>query len=169
MTEEWKDIIGYEGLYVVSSLGNIKKIYKSGKSKLKKLSKDKDGYLVVRLSKNNVSRLLRVHRVVAQAFIDNPKNLPEVNHKNENKSNNIVTNLEWCTRRYNFLYGTRVSRTAKTQSKTIYQYTIDKKLIKKWVAAECVAAGFERSCIAKCCRGERRTHKGFIWSYEELE
>ena len=102
MNEAWKDIEGYETLYQVSSQGRVKNI---PRNKLLKADKTSDGYLRVKLSKDGVAKNFRVHRLVAKAFIDNPSGLEEVNHKDEDKANNKVYNLEWCTREYNQRYG----------------------------------------------------------------
>lgn len=104
--EQWRDVIGYQGLYEISELGRIRRIftYKNGKLKRRKpmvLCNHSKGYLCTRLSKNNIKKLWLAHVLVANAFIPNPKSLPEVNHKDNIKSNNRVFNLEWCTRQYN--------------------------------------------------------------------
>ena len=115
MTEIWKDIVGYEGLYQVSNLGNVKRLkgYK-GRGKgyiveehLIKPSINSNGYQNVVLCKNGKTKTFSMHRLVAIAFLDNSDNLPEVNHKDEDKTNNCVDNLEWCDRVYNNNYGTR--------------------------------------------------------------
>lgn len=113
MKEIWKDIKGYEGFYQISNLGNVRSLQRkapSGKSVkqiIRKQSIDKNGYCVVGLNKNKTQKTYKVHRLVAIAFIDNPKNLPEVNHKDEDKTNNNVSNLEWCDAKYNLTYGSR--------------------------------------------------------------
>ena len=97
--EEWRDIEGYEGLYQVSNLGNIKSLkdnYGRSRIKILKLKKRKDGYIQINLHKNGIIKTFRVHQLVARAFIDNPNNLKEINHKDENPSNNRVDNLEWA-------------------------------------------------------------------------
>ena len=106
---KWKDIPGYEGLYQVSNLGEIKSLnYRNtGKEKILKLIKDKKGYFHVNLYKNGKLKNLQVHRLVAMAFIPNHNNYNQVNHKDENTSNNAVENLEWCTAKYNSNYGNR--------------------------------------------------------------
>ena len=115
MTEIWKDIVGYEGLYQVSNLGNVKRLksYK-GRGKgyiveehLIQPSINSRGYQTVDLCKNGKTKTFSMHRLVAIAFLDNSDNLPEVNHKDEDKTNNCVDNLEWCDRVYNNNYGTR--------------------------------------------------------------
>lgn len=112
--EQWKDIEGYEGLYQVSSLGRIKSLkawrgnkYKSlyiNVEKIIKLSKEKSGYLKVVLHNKNKKQNKRVHRLVAEAFIPNPYNYKCINHKDCNKENNNIDNLEWCTQRYNVVH-----------------------------------------------------------------
>ena len=118
--EVWKDVVGYEGLYQISSCGEVKSLdkeinlsnggayIKPGKMLLK--HEDKDGYLTVTLYRNRMPKTLKIHRLVALAFLENPNNLLQVNHKDENKKNNHVDNLEWCDCKYNNLYGTRGKR-----------------------------------------------------------
>lgn len=106
--EIWKDIQGYEGLYQVSNLGNVKnKIQPYLKQeKIYKKFSNSNGYLFVGLRKDKKRKFKYIHRLVAEAFIPNPNNLPQINHKDENKQNNCVNNLEWCTNKYNQNYGT---------------------------------------------------------------
>lgn len=124
--EIWKDIKGYKGWYQVSNIGRVKsldrkiidsmgRIY-SYKGKLLKLSLTHDGYLYVSLAKNGNARSRTINNLVAEAFIPNPSNLPEVNHKDEDKLNNKVSNLEWCTRKYNINYGTGIQKRSKSNS-----------------------------------------------------
>ena len=124
MSEEWRPIEGYEGLYEVSSYGRVRSLdryvktcyeaYKLHKGKILSPAKDKNGYLKVHLCCNGKHNIIRVHRLVCKAFIPNPDNLPEVNHKDEDKTNNSVDNLEWCDHSYNISYGTRTERQKKT-------------------------------------------------------
>lgn len=111
--EIWKDINGYEGLYQVSNLGRIKSLPKfhQGERILKERI-DRYGYLYIGFFKNKVKKYYKIHRLVAEAFIPNPKELPCVNHKDENKTNNNVENLEWCSVAYNNSYATRLERVA---------------------------------------------------------
>lgn len=102
--EIWKDIEGYEGLYQVSNLGRIKSLPRNGtikKEKILKSRKDKDGYLLINLCKNNKVTTFKVHRLVGLMFLDNPNSLPEINHNDGNKENCEVTNLCWTTRSEN--------------------------------------------------------------------
>lgn len=110
--EIWKDVPGYEGIYLVSNLGRVKRLplgkqwpYRRTHNNIRKLKVSKEGYYVVNLSKDNKVKWFGVHRLVAMAFIPNPLNLPWINHKNENKLDNNVDNLEWCDARYNTCYG----------------------------------------------------------------
>ena len=115
--EEWKNVIGYEGLYEVSNMGNVRNVRRN---KLLKLTKTYYGYIQVNLYKNGIRTGLRVHRLVAQAFLPNPDNLPEVNHLDEDKTNNRVDNLEWCDRKYNNNYGDRLKKSINTKIKNGY-------------------------------------------------
>lgn len=124
MTEEWRDIERYKGLYQVSNLGRVKSLSRIAidrrgiphyvNERILKQTFDKDGYCLVGLHKNGKFRSCKIHRLVASEYIGNPHNLPEVNHKDENKSNNNVDNLEWCTGKYNINYGACLDRIAKT-------------------------------------------------------
>ena len=113
----WKSVVGYEGLYEVSNTGLVKSLncYKYKTPRLMKLGKRPDGYLCVGLSKNNVTKTKTVHRLVAEAFIPNPDKLEMVNHKDEDKTNNTVGNLEWCSRAYNQLYSLNLHPERKKQ------------------------------------------------------
>lgn len=117
--EVWKDVKDYEGLYQVSNLGNVKSLERYAhtsntrynkhrllRERILKPGKNKDGYSVVVLRKDCKGKSYYIHRLVAEAFLPNPHNLPEINHKDENKENNHVDNLEWCTHIYNGNYGT---------------------------------------------------------------
>ena len=179
--ELWKDVKSFEGLYQVSTLGrvrsldkyidvkirNVDKVLKRGN--ILKLTYNKNGYLKVFLCKNGKRTNFFVHRLVAEAFISNPNNLPCVNHKDEDKTNNYPYNLEWCTVKYNINYGTHTKRSAEKHSKTVYQYDLEGNLIKEWDSTrEAGRNGYEAKNISACCLGRRKTHKGYIWSYEEL-
>lgn len=179
MKEIWKDIEGYEGLYQVSNLGRIKSLGNGGKGRyygrivIMSQCTDKDGYKVLGLTKNGIRKNFRVHRLIADAFIPNPDNLPEVNHKDEDKTNNRIDNLEWCDTKYNVNYGTRSQRMGKAQlnrfdcSKPINQYDLNDNLIKTWPSYAQIKRelGYDRSFIGKCCRGRYKKAYGYKWQY----
>lgn len=124
--EIWKDIVGYENLYQVSNLGRIKSVerksktkgnsYRTLKERILKPAIVHNGYERVCLFKDKKGKCYRVNRLVAEAFIKNPNNLTQVNHKDENKLNNRVDNLEWCSASYNINYGDRNNKVAKKVS-----------------------------------------------------
>lgn len=142
LTEEWRGIEGYEGMYQVSNLGRVKSLARviirsDGKpnpvnEKILKHGITK-GYCSVVLCKDGKKKMYKVHRLVAMAFLSNPHNLPEVNHKDENKKNNCVDNLEWCTPKYNTNYGTcserRIYTTVKNKSLRGKNHPRSKKVI----------------------------------------
>ena len=112
LVEEWKPIIGYEGLYEVSNLGNVQSLC-AGRWKVRMIRKpvpDKDGYLTLNIKKNGKYKCVKIHRIVAQAFIPNPHNLPTINHIDEDKKNNRIDNLEWCSHKYNNNYRGKAQR-----------------------------------------------------------
>lgn len=169
MNEIWKDINGYDGLYQVSNLGRVKSLNynHTRKEKIRKLHVVAWGYLQVTLCKNGECKNPLVHQLVAEAFLPNPKNLPEVNHKDENKSNNCVDNLEWVTHKENINFGTRNLRVAEKQSKKVLQYSLDGTFIREWPSASEIESQlkFSQSNICQCCNGKRKTAHGYIWKY----
>jgi len=168
MLEIWKDIKGFEGKYQISNLGNVKSLnYKKEIGKENILSPIKNnGYLSVclKLRKNVRS----IHRLVAEAFIENIENKKTVNHKNGNKSDNRLCNLEWNTYSENKRHYYNVLLGKTGTEKKVFQLTMDKKLIKIWESqAEAGRCGFSQGIICECCKGKRPTHKGFLWKYKE--
>lgn len=111
---DWRDIEDYEGLYRVSEWGDVMSL-QGRKKKLLKTRYDKHGYLRVNLNKNNICQTYQVHRLVATAFCEGAGEFPEVNHKDEDKTNNHRDNLEWCTSKYNVNYGTRNKRVSQSR------------------------------------------------------
>lgn len=175
--EIWKNIKGYEGLYQVSSDGRVKSleriiIKKDGrkftvKERILKPIADRCGYQVVNLHTGGKQKKFAVHRLVCEAFCENPENKSEVNHINEDKTDNRACNLEWCTRRENVNHGTRNKRSGETQSKPVGQYTRSGELVKLWPSTIEAKrqAGFDCGQISRVANGKRKTHKGFIWKY----
>lgn len=168
MNEIWKTIDDYPD-YMVSNMGRVKSLGndKTRKEKILKGGKDKYGYLFVKLWKEGKHKMFRIHRLVATAFIDNPNNLPQVNHIDEDKSNNRVDNLEFCTAEYNLNYGTHNEKIAKSLSIPILQFSKTGDFIKKWDSTMQVERelGINQSSITKCCKGKRKTANGYIWYY----
>lgn len=173
--EIWKDIEGYEGYYQVSTEGRIRSLdrrvwngrgYILLEGKLVAQTLKKDGYLKVKLNKEGEHKHFLVHRLVAQAFIPNPDNLPSVNHKDENKTNNSVENLEWCTVAYNNSYGDRLKHLARSRGKKVAQIK-DGEVIATYYS--CVEAAKQinghNSRISECARGLNETAYGYKWRY----
>lgn len=174
MEEVWKDVVGYEGLYQVSNLGRVKSMRKSWashgeKEHIMRPTKTK-GYEYLKLRGNDgVDKSTPVHRLVALAFIPNPNGYKCVNHKDENKLNNNVENLEWCTLAYNFNYGTARTRQGITYGKPIEQLTVDGLVIANYCSAEVASklTGIDSSSIHKCCNCKRESAGGYCWNYKK--
>lgn len=167
MTNEvWKDIKGYEGLYQASSLGRIKSKVQT-KERILRGSVNNSGYRMVILCKNGIHKHALVHRLVADSFVPNPNGLPEVNHKDEFKLNNVASNLEWCDKKYNLNYGTYQLRKGASNGVCVNQYSTDGELIAKYKSIKEAAEtnGFKSSPIQNCCCGRYKTSYGYIWRY----
>ena len=159
--EIWKPIEGYENYYI-SNLGNVKNI----KGKLLCLWKDNVGYLQVKLSKEGKWYYKRVHRLVAEAFIPNPHNLPCVNHKDENKENNSVENLEWCDYVYNANYGTGIERSKeKRLGERFVVINLDTGEVYQTPKDASRETGIHNDSISKVCKGKSKTAGGYRWRY----
>lgn len=163
---KWKTIENYPN-YSVSDTGLIKR-----NNKLLNPWLGSRGYLYVSLSKNGKVKKFSVHRLVANAFLPKNSNALEVNHLDENKKNNCVSNLEWTTHKKNLNYGTHNSRMARTKisqklGKPVIQFDKNGNYLKRWNSAqECGRNGFNYRHVSECCKHERKTHAGFIWKYE---
>lgn len=159
--EEWRNIQGYEG-YQASNMGRVRDINKG--IILTQYNRNKQGYKAVTIG----GKLISVHRLVAQAFLPNPNNLPMVNHKDENPSNNCVENLEWCDAKYNCNYGTRIKRIADKNSRPIVSIDINGKETYYKSAFECYhRKGYQYSNILKCCKGLRNKAHKHKWMFVE--
>lgn len=189
MEEIWRDIAGYEGRYQISNLGNVKSLerevrigtgYRIIPEKLLKQQKQCSGYMRVGLRCNGEQspQTKLVHRLVAEAFIDNTLNLPVVNHKDEDKTNNFVGNLEWSTVLDNNLYGEGYKHRSKNsslhaitnQSKAVLQYTKSGDFVAEYYSE--MEAARQNMCkqsgISECCNGKQKTAYGYIWKYKEV-
>ena len=172
----YRDIEGYEGHYMVDAKGNV---FSLKRKKIMTPCKSNNGYMQVHLSIDGVMKSHKIHRLVAKAFIPNPYNLPQVNHKDEDKTNNCVENLEWCTQSYNMNYNDGQKRRASSrdyeeiskkrseaQSKEVTQYDFDGRIVAIWRNAYVAEEhGYNRTMINQCCLGNKKSHKGYVWKY----
>lgn len=189
--EVWKQVVGYEERYKVSNYGRVKQLDNNGLSKyslpriLKQYFPNNRGcYWFVDLYINGKSKHKRVHRLVAKAFLPNPNNLPEVNHKDENKQNPHLDNLEWCTRKYNANYGTMPKRMGEhikrrkresinngnngyLKHKEVHQYDLNGNYIASYYSQKEAEAqtGANRNSICDVCKGRALSAGGYLWSY----
>ena len=154
-----KDIKNYEGLYAVTPEGEV---YSYKSKKFLTPYTDGNGYLKVKLFKDNEEKQYYIHRLVSEAYIPNLDNLPEINHKDENKTNNCLQNLEWCDHKYNINYGTRNEKLKKP----ILQYDLDGNFVREWPSATDVGKEV-RNNIYMCLKGNHKTAYGYFWKYKE--
>ena len=192
MKEEWRDVKDYEGIYQVSNMGKVRSLDRLDargyrrKGKIMKLTANINGYQEIKLSNNNIEKSYKVHRLVAIAFILNPNNLPEVNHKDENKHNNKTENLEFCTRTYNVNYGTRIEKMVKNIDYVVKVKNTDYRTIankrkkpivgtnittgKKFCFDSATDAAIELGCcrenISNCCCGRGKTVGNLLGSMQ---
>lgn len=185
--EEFKPVIGYEDLYMISSYGRLYSVHRkcaSGKGycivkggKIKKPQKNKDGYLKVQLVKDYKTKNHFIHRLVATAFIPNPLNLPTIDHIDTNKVNNNVSNLKWCTRKDNsnniltrqllskVSHFRQIKGSAHPESKPIVRISPDGSIKKYPCIGDTIKDGFCRSSVGRTCSGKYNQHKGYLWMY----
>ena len=154
--EEFRDIPGYEGVYEVSNLGRVRR-----NGRILKPTNDRGGYLFVNLCKNGTRKTVKIHRLVAYAFLPNPQNLPQINHIDEDKTNNAVDNLEWCDSKYNVNY---------SQAKPVLQYDLQGNFIREWPGVRKAEeeTGINSGHISSCCSGRygSKTAGGYLWKYK---
>ena len=173
MSEEWRDVVGYEGLYRVSDQGRVKSLERKNnygrtvKERFLKPITDRYGYLIVCLCAGGKQKMFKVHRLVCQAFHENPENKLCVNHIDENKTNNAASNLEWSTYEENNNHGTHKERVAKSLSKPVAQCTKEGGLVKTWSSLTEIGkqTGFSIGNISQVTNGNRKQAYGFIWKY----
>ena len=189
MSEIWKDVLGWEGLYQVSNLGNVRTLHYK-KPYLMHPVVDASGYMRVSFVLPNSKKYKRygVHRLVAEAFIQNPDNLPQINHKDENKQNNCSDNLEWCTNRYNCNYGNHCNNVrdsrigmkfselhidnlrkshVKSQGKSVIQLSKRGEIIGRFdsISDASRLLNISGQCISGCCNGRLKSAGGYIWKF----
>lgn len=181
--EHWLPIEDYEDLYQVSNYGRVKSLerkithrnsLKTIKERILKQKTTKNGYQVVTLCKDGKQKMFFVHRLVASAFISNQNNYEQINHKDENKCNNHVENLEWCTAKYNVNYGARNKNVSKLligknnpRSKQVIQLTLDNQFIRTWDSIREIERelGYNNRNICSCCKSRCKTSNGYKWVY----
>ena len=168
--EMWKDIKGYEGKYQVSNKGRVRSLPRNTRTGFRDgvilaPIKDSFGYMVVNLSR----KLFKIHRLVAETFLDNPQNFKCVNHIDENKSNNCIDNLEWCTYAYNNNYGTRNKRISVNtkRKRKILQLDLDGNVVRVWESIMSASKyyGIGRTNICACCNSRQKTSAGYVWRF----
>ena len=158
-----KPIIGYENRYLISNKGEVYSI-NSNKYLKKEIRRE---YYSVQLYNGNFYKHFSIHRLIAIHFIENTNNLFYINHKDENKLNNDISNLEWCTASYNVNYGTSIARAVKKKEISVNQFDKNNKFItnyKSFMDAE-RKTNIPNGNIVKCCKGERKTAGKYIWKY----
>lgn len=170
MEEIWKNVKGYEGLYQISNLGNVRSLKRNIILKQSQYSK----YNQVNLYKNGKRECVNVHRIVAIAFLNNPSNYECINHIDENKRNNAVNNLEWCSKKYNVNYGAGNKKSSNIRSKYKFiQKTLDGKIIKIWnnvweLRENMNLTNSKIWLIRRNCRGQSKTAYGYVWEYQPI-
>lgn len=175
--EYFKIIIDFDD-YLIGDCGTVISLKKNGWKKMKTIKNDNDDYLRVNLYMNGKQHRWLIHRLVAEAFIPNPDNLPQVNHKNEIKTDNRAENLEWCDYTYNINYGLRNQRASESLKKSElfikYVESLKKNIvqifkdevIKIYQSITSVKKdGFNSGHVCLCCQGKLKSHKGFNWMY----
>ena len=169
--EVWKAIEGTDGMYEVSNTGKIRSLnYKnSGKTKELKPAPDPKGYMKTMLLLNGRYKTVKVHRLVAIAFVPNPENKPQVNHKDECKLNNHFSNLEWCTAQYNVNYSGTIQKAINACKRKVLQFEKTGKFIKEFESATNASKETKtcQSAITLACQGKYKTAGGYIWKYYE--
>lgn len=183
--ELWKDVVGFEGLYQISSMGRIKTVPRISidslgrkmpiKERFVRISVSKQtGYPVASISKKGKQYKLCIHRIIAEAFIPNPNNLPCVNHKDQDRGHSVLENLEWCTYSYNNSYGDANKKRKETlrkrligKHKIIYQFTKEGELVRLFVHGVRQMEEELGYKIGYCLTGTSKTSHGFIFSYSD--
>lgn len=158
-----KDIKGYEELYAVTSCG---KVWSYRSKKFLKPSKSKDGYLRVALRKDNKYKNFYIQRLVAEAYLVKPNESYEVNHKDQNRENNCINNLEWISHKDNINYSDRNERVAKSKYKKVL--CVETGIVYESLKSAALATGTKDSNISRVCHGRRKTTGGYHWEYVEV-
>jgi hypothetical protein len=175
--EIWKDVVGFEGLYIVNCHGEIRSVdhyvkcntgTRLVRGKTLKPCDRGNGYPFVTMGKDGKQYNMSIHRVIAIAFLPNPDRLPEVNHKDTDPSNYDLSNLEWCDRTYNNNYANRAYKVAQMKKKEIEQIK-NGVVVKVWNSLSAIGreCGISTGNISECCNGRRNTAGGYMWKFKE--
>ena len=172
MGEEWREVYGFDILVEISNDGRIRTKYKRGKGYQKEYRllhplDNGNGYLRIVLPRNGQDKTVYIHRLVAEYFLQNPFGYSEINHKDENKSNNSVNNLEWCEHKYNANYGTAIERRAKKQRRRVR--CINNNIIYGSLQEAAQAVGVGKTAISNCLNGRSKSCAGYEWSYYDVD
>jgi len=167
--EIWKDIKGYESLYQISNYGRLKSLIKKEKIIIIKLIHDKKNYLNYTLHKNGRTKSEKIHRLVAEAFIPNSENKPQINHINGIKTDNRVCNLEWCTNSENQIHAYKNGLEKPRFKRKVKQYDLNGNYINsyEYILDAKKVLNIDNSSISAVCRGKRKTAGGYIWKYAD--
>jgi hypothetical protein len=164
--EKYIDVKGFENKYLISNLGNIKSV-KSGKV-LNQYSHFA-GYKIISIYNKSIKKTIKVHRLVADAFIPNIENKPQVNHINGIKTDNRVENLEWVTAKENIMHAYENNLIKSKSTRKIFRYNLQGEISKIYKnSTEAILDGFSISNISLCCTKKRKTYKNYLWEYEKL-
>lgn len=179
--EVWKDVVGYEGRYQVSNLGNVKSLQRWDCLNNRVHRREKNinptridkGYMRVKLYDGNTKKSFSVHRLVAEAFIPNPFKKKQVNHIDGDKTNNNVENLEWCTNKENQIHARKygLADNCRKKGKKVLQLDSHGNLLNEWnnMKSASITLNIRHSAICLCCKGNRKTAGGYMWKYKEAE
>jgi len=161
--EQFKHTVGYDG-YMVSTYGRV---YSCKTNKFLTQTPNANGYNRVELCVDGKAKNVAVHRLVAEAFIENPCNLPIINHKDEDKQNNHVSNLEWCTHKYNSNYGCCQSKIAERKKKPVLQLSlVTGEVVRQFDSLkEAEESGYNHGNVSACCYGRKKTAYGYLWVF----
>lgn len=173
--EIWKDVVGFENLYKISNYGRLKSLCSNNnskaynKDKIRKVFPNGKNYLSCLIYKNFTKYNRRIHRMVAQAFIPNPNNFPQVNHIDGNKWNNKIDNLEWCTNSENQIHVYKNNLEKPGLKRTVKQYDLNGNYIQtfEYISDATKKLNINCSSIISVCKGKRKTAGGYIWKYAD--
>lgn len=169
--EEWREVLGFDILFEISNAGRIRTRYSEKEGYIEEWLLiqprfNASGYLCINIRQQKRQRTILVHRLVAEAFLENPHHLPEINHKDEDKTNNAAENLEWCTHEYNCRYGTRNERSARKNRKAVK--CIETGVVYSSAEEAANQYGLCKTAILNCIKGRSKTSGGLTWVFADV-